>query len=142
MKKHLAILGAPLLLAACQAGGGNTSSGPAQTYSGIGEEETIFLTGTEPFWGGEIKGGEAIYTTPENQTGDRFNVQRFAGNNGLSFTGNIDGRGFDLMVTPGECSDGMSDRTYPFFATLQVGGEQREGCAWTDKQAFRGPANP
>ncbi|MGE5952628.1 MAG: COG3650 family protein [Qipengyuania vulgaris] len=142
MTKQFAIAGTLLLLAACQSQEGGAGSGPTPAYSGIGEDETVFLTGTEPFWGGEIEGGEARYTTPEDQDGARFDVQRFAGNNGLSFTGNIDGRSFDLMVTPGDCSDGMSDRTYPFVATLDLDGEQRNGCAWTDKQSFSGPAHP
>jgi uncharacterized membrane protein len=45
-------------------------------------------------------------------------------------------------VTRGACSDGMSDREYPFTVTLQVGEEKRMGCAWTDKMPFTGPANP
>ena len=49
---------------------------------------------------------------------------------------------FVLAVTPGKCSDGMSDRSYPFTVTLMVMGEQREGCAWTDKQPFSGPQHP
>jgi uncharacterized membrane protein len=36
----------------------------------------------------------------------------------------------------------MSDRSYPFTVTLQVKGELRKGCAWTDKQAFSGPKHP
>ena len=142
MTRQIAIASAALLLAACQSGADDAGSGPTQVYSGIGENERVYFTGTEPFWGGEIAGGEALYTTPENQDGERFDIERFAGNNGLSFTGNIDGQGFDLMITPGDCSDGMSDRTYPFVATLNVDDEQREGCAWTDKQSFSGPSNP
>ena len=49
---------------------------------------------------------------------------------------------FALAVTPGDCSDGMSDRTYPFVATLQVAGEQRNGCAWTERRPFTGSAAP
>ncbi|MBX7459100.1 hypothetical protein K3152_12645 [Qipengyuania sp. 1NDH17] len=142
MTKFLPIALTAFLLAACQSGDGSAGSGATQAYSGIAEDEIIYLTGTEPFWGGEIAGGKALYTTPENQDGMRFDVERFAGNNGLSFTGSIDGAGFDLMVTPGDCSDGMSDRTYPFVATLEIDGEQRNGCAWTDRQAFSGPAHP
>ena len=47
---------------------------------------------------------------------------RFAGRGGLSYSGTIDGRSFDMAVTPAECSDGMSDRTYPFVVTLRIGG--------------------
>lgn len=133
---------AALLLAACQPGGGSPDASPTESFSGIADDEVIFLTGTEPFWGGEIKGDTALYTTPENQDGAKFEVERFAGNNGLGFNGAIEGRPFDLTVTPGECSDGMSDRTYPYTVTLLIGEEQRQGCAWTDAQPFSGPENP
>ena len=48
----------------------------------------------------------------------------------------------ETVVTPGECSDGMSDRTYPFTVTLLLGEEQRTGCAWTDLQPYSGPETP
>lgn len=138
MKIGLVAILPALLLASCQAGEAG-SDAPGEAFDGIAEGEVIYLTGTEPFWGGEITGGEALYTTPENQAGTQFEVARFAGNSGLGFTGTLDGATFDLTVTPGDCSDGMSDRTYPYVATLRIGDEQREGCAWTDRQAFDGP---
>lgn len=132
-----------LVLAAC-----GTSAGPGpdarQTtaYAGIAPGETIRLTGTEPFWNGEIDGDTMRYATLENQDGWSFPVERFAGNNGVSFAGRFDGRTIDVAVTPGECSDGMSDRTFPFVATLVVGAETLRGCAYTDRQGFTGPAQP
>lgn len=112
------------------------------TYAGIGADELVHFTGTEPFWGGRVSGQELTYTTPENQTGDMIAVDRFAGRNGVSFSGELDGMPFVMAVTPGQCSDGMSDRTYPFTVTLQVNGELRKGCAWTDRQASAGPRHP
>jgi len=111
-------------------------------YSGIGPGETIRFTGTEPFWGGEANGGTLTYKTPENIDGTTIEVERFAGRNGLSLSGQLDGAAFDMAITPGACSDGMSDRTYPFTVTLEVGGEQRRGCAWTAGKPFSGPENP
>lgn len=111
-------------------------------YAGIGEEEVLHFTGTEPFWGGEVSGGTLTYSTPENIDGTQIAVERFAGRNGLSFSGTLEGAEFVMAVTPGACSDGMSDRTYPFTVTLQVRGEQRQGCAWTDAQSFTGPEHP
>jgi uncharacterized membrane protein len=32
----------------------------------------------------------------------------------------------------------MSDRSYPFTATLTIGDELRNGCAYTDIQMFTG----
>ena len=112
------------------------------TYAGIGTDEVVHFTGTEPFWGGQAAGQVLTYTTPENQTGDMIAVDRFAGRNGISFSGELADMPFEMAVTPGQCSDGMSDRTYPFTVTLQVKGELRKGCAWTDKQAFTGPTRP
>lgn len=133
-------------LAACQPGGGSETAGgiatDAKTFDGIRADETISLVGTEPFWGGTISSGELNYTTLENQTGQKIAVRRFAGNNGLGFSGSLDGEALDLAITPGDCSDGMSDRRFPFVATLRIGDEQRDGCAYTDRQPFTGPANP
>ena len=135
-----------LALAACQSGpegpGGTTRDSPGEAFSAIGPGETIRFTGTEPFWGGEAAGGSLTYSTPENQEGTTIAVERFAGNNGLGLSGTLDGQAFDMTVTPGECSDGMSDRTYPFTVTLKIGADQRSGCAWTERTPFSGPKHP
>ena len=138
-----------LFLAACSGGGMPTGSGTrtfdasdTQSFAGISGDEVVHFTGTEPFWGGQVAGGSLTYTTPENQKGSTVAVSRFAGRNGVSFSGDLEGMPFVLAVTPGKCSDGMSDRSYPFAAMLQVKGEQRAGCAWTDKQPFTGPQQP
>ena len=105
-------------------------------------DETIRFVGTEPFWGGEVSGGSLTYSTPENQNGTTIAIERFAGNNGLGLSGMFEGQAFDMTVTPGECSDGMSDRAYPFTVTLKIGAEQRSGCAWTERTPFSGPEHP
>ena len=136
-------LAALAALAACSSGSDGTPDASATSnFAGIAETENVHYTGTEPFWGGVAGAGMATYSTPENPDGSEFPVTRFAGNNGLGFSGTLDGAGFDLTITPGECSDGMSDRTYPYTATLLIGGEQRQGCAWTDSQPFAGPETP
>ncbi|NTZ42616.1 hypothetical protein G7A66_05855 [Altererythrobacter sp. SALINAS58] len=147
---------ATCLLASCLAlaGCGQAASGPGadsripgqdgstQPYGAIGEAETVYLTGTEPFWGGEVGGETLTYETPENPDGRDIRVERFAGRGGISWSGSLDGASLDLAVTPISCSDGMSDRTYPFTATLQLGDETRSGCAWTDERPFTGPTAP
>ncbi len=103
-------------------------------YDGIGAGETVRFAGTEPFWGGEVKGKTLRWTTPEKPQGETVTVSRFAGRGGLSYSGAIDGTPFTMAITPGACSDGMSDRRYPFVVTLQLGEQARSGCAWTDRQ--------
>lgn len=131
-----------LLLAGCGAATGPGGSADGQPFAGIGAGETVHFTGNEPFWSGRASGGSLTYSTPENRQAATIAVSRFAGRNGLSFSGDLDDRPFVLAITPGQCGDGMSDRRYPYTVTLQVKGERREGCAWTDKQPFTGPNRP
>ncbi|MDC0886279.1 hypothetical protein OAS19_00595 [Altererythrobacter sp.] len=140
----IAICAAIFLLAACQNNAdadGAPGTSPAG-FTGISAGEVIDFGGTEPFWGGQVAGSSLTYTTPENIEGTTITVERFTGQGGISFTGELGGERFDMAVTPGECSDGMSDRTYPYTVTLQIGEETREGCAHTDKQPFSGDENP
>jgi uncharacterized membrane protein len=135
-----------LLVAACQpqSDGGAASSAPdaERPYSGIAENETLRFTGTEPFWGGQVTASSLTYTTPDNQKGEVIPVERFAGRGGVSFTGMRDGKEFVMMATPLTCSDGMSDRSYPFTVTLRIGEETRDGCGWTERKPFQGPEHP
>ena len=126
-----------LLLAACNHGGaGSDATGANGTkpgnYAGLGAHETLRFTGTEPFWGGSVTGTALTYTTPENPQGTAIAVRRFAGNNGLSFTGTLNGAPFDMAVAEAACSDGMSDRAYRFTVTLRIAGEVRHGCGWIE----------
>lgn len=121
---------------------GSTSSSAGdenQGFTAIRPEETVHFTGTEPFWGGQVSFTSLAYSTPETPDGASIEVARFSGRGGVSWSGQYKGAPFSLAVTPGNCSDGMSDRSYSYVATLEVQGEQREGCAWTDRQPFTGP---
>lgn len=140
-----------LSLSGCGAtGGAGPDARETTAYDGIASGEAISLSGTEPFWSAEIENGTMRYITLKDQQGVTFPVERFAGNGGLSFSGRMpdrggessDGAAVDVAITPGNCSDGMSDRIFPYVATLVVGDETLQGCAYTDRQPFRGPAQP
>ncbi len=105
-----------------------------QPFSEISPNEVISLTGTEPFWGGVIANGTFTYRTAENPDDNNIEVEAFAGRGGLSFSGELNGDALDLTITPGTCSDGMSDVTYPFTATLRIGNKSSSGCGWSDDQ--------
>ncbi len=87
------------------------------------------LVGTEPFWGGTVTGTSVRYMVPERQFGDLVQTRRSYGPGTETYTGTFRGRPFVLTLRRGPCSDGMSDRTFAFTATLQVLGETRRGCA-------------
>lgn len=134
------MLGAVGALASCSPSGEKPGDVPA--FDGIAESEIITALGNEPFWNAKIDGDMLTYSTPENIDGTAITISRFAGNGGLGLSGTISGEALLLAITPGECSDTMSDRTYPFTATLTIGDDQRNGCAYTDQQPFTGEDMP
>jgi uncharacterized membrane protein len=113
-----------------------------KTFDGIAPDEIITLTGTEPFWAIQINGEAATYSNPEHPEGFAFAVARFAGNNGLGLTGTLFEKPVTITLTPGQCSDGMSDRAFPYVATVALGEETLRGCGYTDKQPYSGDAAP
>jgi len=134
-------------LAACSGSPNNSGNLPGdadsnQPFSAIEPGDTLRFVGTEPFWGGEATGTTLLYTTVDDAAGQTITVQRFAGRGGISLSGELGGQPFDMAVAQAPCSDGMSDRTYPFTVTLKVKGELRNGCAWSGKNPYDGPENP
>ncbi len=126
-----------LSLSACTASGDNRADTP-QNFAGIADDETINLSGTEPFWSMAIEGSKLTYTSPENLEGEVTEVSRFSGNNGLGFSGELAGESLQIAITPGECSDGMSDFEYPFTATVNLGDATLLGCGYTDSNPITG----
>lgn len=129
-------------LAACTPAQTDGIDPEGKAFDAVAPEEAVTLIGTEPFWNLTVKSGEGVWTTPENQPGTRLPLTRFAGNGGLGFSGTLDGEAFVATLTPGDCSDGMSDRRFPFVATIALGGRTLQGCGYTDRQPFTGPPAP
>ena len=88
--------------------------------------------GTEPSWAVQIEGRCVTYSHPDDQQGTRVWTRYTASATGGTWIDALDGRHFILRTRAQfGCSDGMSDRRYPFAVELTVGGEQRSGCADT-----------
>lgn len=124
----------------CSARDGINSDG--ETFDAVADDEVVTLVGNEPFWNVRIEGEGALWTSPDDPAGTRFTASRFAGNNGLGFSGQLRGERFTATLTPGECSDGMSDRTYPFTATIALGDAVLYGCGYTTRLPFAGAPAP
>ena len=136
-----------LLLAACRAepvtdqpvenvantgAGGPTpahSAAPSAPAPAASPTARYRFTGTEPFWGGTIDGTTIIYKTPDDQAGETITATVTTEGTTTRYAGTLDGKPFILKLTPGTCSDGMSDTVYPLHAVLAVRGEPRQGCA-------------
>jgi uncharacterized membrane protein len=142
MIRHLPAFAALLLcLAACTASD-DAIDPEGKTFDAVAPDEVVILTGTKPFWSVRIADGAATWTTPDTPGGTTFAVSRFAGNNGLGFSGTLEGEAFTAALTPGKCSDEMNDRRYPYVATIALGGETLSGCGYTNMQPFTGKGAP
>ena len=130
------------LLAACQTATAPASTTPdeAQAYAGVGAEEQLRFTGTEPFWGGEVRAGRMVYTSPDNQKGETVDISRVVGSGGIAFSGHLAAGAFVMTARLAGCSDGMSDRTYPFTVTIEFTGYTLRGCGWTARRPFAAEA--
>ena len=142
--ERAALAVAAALLAACQADPAAEKSSEATIPANIAGANTAApvaippaaqpagryrFTGTEPFWGGTIDGSKLLYQTPEDQAGNAIAATVIKEGAATRYSGTLDGQPFVLVLTPGTCSDGMSDTVYPLVAALTVHGEQRKGCA-------------
>ena len=142
MQPRLLMLAVLALAAACTPAQTDGIDPEGKPFDAVAPQEAVTMLGTEPFWNLAVKGEEAVWTTPDTPGGTRFAVRRFAGNGGLGFSGELGGKPFTATLTPGQCSDGMSDRSFPFVATIALGGETLKGCGYTDSQRFTGPEAP
>ena len=125
---------AALSLAACSPADAPDQPGPspepAPVLGGIDLSKPVRALGTEPFWSVELTGTEMIYTTPmpPEQRAPQPNpvVQ---GTTATWEAKTADGTALTVTLVATECSDGMSDRTYPLTAMVKIGDLALTGCA-------------
>jgi uncharacterized membrane protein len=91
-------------------------------------------SGTEPFWRVDIKGTDITLSGPVTET---IPAPHVAANAGLAATGDAatwtaqaGTTPVVVKVTKGDCSDGMSDLTYPYSAEVSWGGQTLKGCGF------------
>lgn len=123
-----------LLAAACSrpvAPAPAAPAAPATTTAtpAAGTEAAWHAFGNEPFWSVEARGGTLVFMTPDNQAGVTLQGRRVPSLLGTVILGQGEGGEFHLGITPGECSDGMSDRTHAYAATFIYRGQTYKGCA-------------
>jgi uncharacterized membrane protein len=89
------------------------------------------LIGTEPFWGLRIDATALTFTTPMDTLGVAFmtTMPILAGDSLRWNTLDASGRNLEAVVVRSPCSDGMSDKTWPYRARVTIAGERYEGCA-------------
>jgi uncharacterized membrane protein len=123
-----------LVLAACSPAEApdrpDAPPGPAPVLGGVDLAQPVRVLGNEPFWAVEMTGTEMIYTAsepPERRAPQPGPVVR--GTTANYETETADGTPLRVTLVATECSDGMSDRTYPLTAMVKVGDLNLTGCA-------------
>lgn len=128
----LAPLLAPLLmLTACdEAATPAPEPAPPPVLAGVDLSQPVRVLGTEPFW--------AIEITPQALTWSGVDrPEQTAPNPGPTLQGTLavietrtaQGQALKVTLMATDCSDGMSDRTYPLTARVTLGEETLSGCA-------------
>lgn len=135
MRPILVVLAASLALVACSpepetAAEREPTPEPASTLAGVDLSRPVRLLGTEPFWGIDLTGTEIVYSGADRpeQRGPQPKPT-IQGTVATFETTTTAGSPIAITLTATECSDGMSDRTYPLTALVEVGGETLMGCA-------------
>jgi uncharacterized membrane protein len=120
---------APTTAEAPDSGDADTAPAPAE-LGGVDLNGDISVLGTEPFWSVGFEGEVMSYSgldRPE-QTAPRP-APTIAGATATWTTTAEAGNPLVVTLTAGDCSDGMSDRTYPLTAQVEIAGEVLNGCA-------------
>lgn len=96
--------------------------------------DEFMVSGTEPFWGVTVSRRGIVYTTPDAKPRTFPFVAPIAAQGrpiDLVRVYRLQGQPNQMLIIKKvtACSDGMSDRQYPYSATLILGNTVQEGCA-------------
>lgn len=157
MRALIALTAVAVLLAACEpeAPGGGAAPPPADAPAPVGAPERpegpepastpanspetpasaepvsdmdIVMIGTEPFWRLDVKSGELSLSRPDSAVVRVRNADFSFSPPTAVFTGKAGDQTLVARLTKGRCSDGMSDRTYPYRAEVTLGDLTLKGC--------------
>lgn len=103
---------------------------PAPVLAGVDLAKPVRALGTEPFWSVELTGTEMVYTAPEPPEHRAPQPRPLVQGTTATFEAETaDGVALSVTLIATECSDGMSDRTYPLTAMVKIGERELTGCA-------------
>ncbi|MBX3476955.1 MAG: hypothetical protein KF910_05075 [Brevundimonas sp.] len=134
LASSLAVLTLLAGASACTQEAAEPAAGPAApaqaaVLDGVDLTQPLRALGTEPFWSVDIGPDGVRYAGVDRP-------ERTAPNPGPVMTGTVatwtteaQGEALEITLIATECSDGMSDRTYPLTARVKVGEETLQGCA-------------
>ena len=131
---------------AAEAPDGDAEPAPASTtLGGVDLDGDVSLVGTEPFWGVQFTPGSVSYSGLDRPEQTAPRPEPVVQGTIATWTMTTDaGNELVVTLTETECSDGMSDRTYPLTAQVVIGEETLNGCgastAWMQSTGEDGEA--
>lgn len=100
------------------------------TLGGVDLSQPLRAIGTEPFWSVEITPETLAYSAVDSSGMRADNPgPTLQGTTAVYAAAGGDGTALVVTLIATECSDGMSDRTYPLTARVEVGPQTLNGCA-------------
>ena len=102
----------------------------AAVLAGVDLGKPVRALGTEPFWAVEITRDALIYTRVDQPTQRAPNRGATIQGTVATFASSTDlNQALNVTLIATDCSDGMSDRTYPLTARVELGADTFSGCA-------------
>jgi uncharacterized membrane protein len=116
-----------------------TACQPAQQMlGGVDLKAPMRALGTEPFWSLAISPERIVFTgegRPDFETPNPG--ARIEGELAVFSAHAPSGLPLTIRLTPGKCSDGLSDWVYPLAVEVTLGPETLKGCATSQTQDSR-----
>ncbi len=128
-----ALIAIALLITACDAPLGASEEAPpsadAPIIVGPDYSGDFDAVGTEPFWAIKVRADSTTLTRPDHPEVTTANTGvRIDGEQGV-FDATAGETRLVLRLTPGDCTDGMSNRHYGYQAEVWIDRETLRGCA-------------
>lgn len=106
---------------------------PALEQESAQHEDTVVTKfaarGNEPFWGVDVDGTTLRYSRMGEGEAITLHAERLAYAKGVEFSGEHEGKAYNLNIRSQACPNTMSDDTHEFTATFDYGDETLHGCA-------------
>ncbi len=98
------------------------------------------LIGTEPFWNLQVKGQTLVLTRPDPEPAVTATNAGLAASSGKAiWTAQSGAVTVIATLSAATCSDGMSDRVYPYEAEVKVGDLLLKGCGMSSEELAKLP---
>lgn len=102
----------------------------ARTLARVDLDQPLRVLGTEPFWAVEITPAGLTYSGVDRPEQKAANPGPALQGTVATWTTETEAKSpLVVTLTATDCSDGMSDRTYPLTARVEIGTETLTGCA-------------